>query len=161
MDALFAQADALGPVKKHRKTNQNDRRGGGRVARTKHEADNTLKSVSVHTSLPKSLRGLSPPPESVKKYSHIANKKLRTQLTRQSAQTARSKALVKDAELLLAEEAGTIEVEGELEKTWRVGQKDIVQASGEDAAKGRKEWSLDGGPYRARYTRNGRCVMRL
>ncbi|TFK85425.1 BING4CT-domain-containing protein [Polyporus arcularius HHB13444] len=49
-----------------------------------------------------------------------------------------------------------MEVEGELEKTWRVGQDEIVQAAGQQAAQGRQEWKLDGGPYRTRYTRNGR-----
>jgi U3 small nucleolar RNA-associated protein 7 len=51
---------------------------------------------------------------------------------------------------------GGIEVEGEMERTWRVGQSDIVQSSGQEAAKGRNEYKLDGGPYRSRYTRNGR-----
>lgn len=157
MDALFAKADAVGPVTKRRKIQKDDPRTK-RAARSNHEDDNTLKSVSVHTKLPKSLRSLSPPPDTVPKYTHVANKKLRAQLTRQTAQTARSKALVKDAELLLTEEVGTIEVEGELEKTWRVGQSDIGKSAGEEAARGRKEWSLDGGPYRSRYTRNGRCV---
>ena len=91
-------------------------------------------------------------------YKHIANKKLRAQLTRQSAQSARSKALVKDAELLLAEDAGLVQVEGDMERTWRVGQNEVVQAAGEEAARGRKEWTLEGGSYRARYTRNGRYV---
>ena len=49
-----------------------------------------------------------------------------------------------------------MEVEGELEKTWRVGQDEIVKSAGQEAAKGRREWKLDGGPYRSRYTRNGR-----
>lgn len=159
MDSLFAQADAIRPISKRRKTDKDE---SGKKASTSKSADtddNTVKSISVHTKLPKSLRTASPPPGSVPKYSHIPNKKLRSQLTRQAAQSARSKALVKDAELLLTEEAGTIEVEGELEKTWRVGQSEIAKSAGDEAARGRKEWTLEGGPYRSRYTRNGRCVL--
>ena len=59
---------------------------------------------------------------------------------------------------MLTEEAGTMEAEGEMDRTWRVGQKDIVGSTGQEAARGRKEWKLDGGPYRSRYTRNGRYV---
>lgn len=51
-----------------------------------------------------------------------------------------------------------MEAEGEMDRTWRVGQKDIVGSTGQEAARGRKEWKLDGGPYRSRYTRNGRYV---
>ncbi|KAG6877193.1 hypothetical protein C0993_009510 [Termitomyces sp. T159_Od127] len=95
-----------------------------------------------------------PVPDS--KYSHIANKKLRTELNRHAAQASRAKALQDDAEMLLANEAGKIEVEGEMERTWRIGQDEIVQGAGQEAARGRREWKLDGGPYRSRYTRNGR-----
>jgi hypothetical protein len=49
-----------------------------------------------------------------------------------------------------------MEVEGEMEKTRRVGQDDLVRGAGQEAAKGLREWKLDGGPYRSRYTRNGR-----
>ena len=164
MDSLFAKADAIRPVSKRRKTDKDDyrTRPSGSKSTSKsssNENDRTLTSVAQHTSLPKSLRTNSPPPEGTKKYSHIGNKKLRAELTRQSVQSARAKALVKDAELLLTEDAGMIEVEGELEKTWRVGQSEIAEAAGQEAARGRKEWVLDGGPYRSRYTRNGRCVV--
>ncbi|KAG1719110.1 WD40-repeat-containing domain protein [Suillus paluster] len=109
-----------------------------------------------HTSLPKSLRPTSPPPDNVPKHKHIKDLKLRTKLNRQAVHVARSKALVEDAELLLASEAGKMQVENELERTWRIGQDDIVQGAGQEAAKGRRELKLDGGPYRSRYSRNGR-----
>lgn len=149
MDSLFAKADAIRPYKK-RKIDY----------RPRAVADNnTLKSLTYHTTLPKSLRPDDPSPKDALKYSHISDKKLRAELTRQSAHSARSKALVKETAFLLAnEDAGKIEVEGELDKTWRVGQDEIVAAAGEEAAKGRREWGLDGGPYRSRYTRNGRCA---
>jgi U3 small nucleolar RNA-associated protein 7 len=60
----------------------------------------------------------SPPPNEAKKYSHIPDKKLRAELSRQSAHSTRSKALLEDAAFLLEhEESGTvIEAEGELER---------------------------------------------
>lgn len=162
MDSLFAKADAIRPVSKRRKTDKDDHRNKPSGSKKANNGDDrTLNSVAKHTALPPSLRPTSPPPEGTKKYSHIANPKLRAQLSRQSANAARAKALVKDAELLLTEEAGMIEVEGEMEKTWRVGQSEVAQAAGQEAARGRKEWVLDGGPYRSRYTRNGRSVAIL
>ncbi|KAI0262624.1 BING4CT-domain-containing protein [Gloeopeniophorella convolvens] len=116
--------------------------------------DSLISKASI--SLPKSLRATGPAPENARKYNHIANKKLRTTLHRQSAHTERSKALLKDAELLLPNEAGMMEVEGEMDRTWRISQDEIARAVGLDAARGRRELALDGGPYRARYTRNGR-----
>ncbi|KAI0079128.1 BING4CT-domain-containing protein [Panus rudis PR-1116 ss-1] len=156
MDSLFAKADAIRPVAKRRKLDQD---GGSHAKKGKPKAtvdDKTLHSVAPHTGLPKSLRPTSPPPENAKTYSHIPNPKLRQKLERESAHAARAKQLVKDAELLLEEEAGGIQVEGEMERTWRVSQDEVVKASGQEAARGRKEFLLDFGPYRLRYTRNGR-----
>lgn len=63
--------------------------------------------------------------------------------------------------MFLMDEAGKMEVEHEMEKTWRVGQTDIATGAGQEAGRGRREWKLDGGPYRCRYTRNGRSVASL
>lgn len=149
MDALIAKADALGPPGKKRKISH-------KFPQSNPSADRTVNSIAKHTSLPKSLLPTSPLPETVHKHSHIANKKLRTELTRNSAHNERAKALLLDAELLLPGDAGMMEAEGELERTWRVGQLEISEGAGQEAARGRREWKLDGGPYRARYTRNGR-----
>jgi U3 small nucleolar RNA-associated protein 7 len=146
MDSLVAQADAIRPLKN--KTKKSDH---------ENKLDATASSIAKNAGLPKSLRD-SAPVEGAQSYNHIANKKLRTQLNRTSEHNARSKALLKDAELLLTEERGRIEVEGGLEKTWRVSQNDIIQQAGQEAVKGRKEWRLDGGPYCSRYSRNGRCA---
>ncbi|KZV62064.1 BING4CT-domain-containing protein [Peniophora sp. CONT] len=100
------------------------------------------------------MRG--PAPVGAKRHSHIPNKKLRATLDRQSAQSARAKQLAADAAILASNDAGTLEVEGELERTWRVSQDEIAQSVGAEAAKGRRELDMDGGPYRVRYTRNGR-----
>lgn len=123
------------------------------------QPDRTVQSITQSTALPRSLRPSSPPPESTKKHGHIKNKKLRLELDRQAEQTARAKASVKDVGLLtqaVGTEGGMMDVEGDIEKTWRVGQSEIVHSVGMEAAKGRKEMVLDGGPYRARYSRNGR-----
>ena len=160
MDALFAKADAIRPYKR-RKFND-DVRSKNHTGKGQVELDSTAKSVLHHTSLPKSLRPGSPLPNEAKKYSHISDKKLRAELSRQSAHGARSKVLLEDAAFLLEhEESGIMEVEGELEKTWRVGQNEVVESAGQEAAKGRREWKLDGGPYRSRYTRNGRYMRRI
>ncbi|KAF8154849.1 BING4CT-domain-containing protein [Crassisporium funariophilum] len=152
MDSLIAKADAVQPLHKKRKTYHLQ-------TKPKHSSssDQTLNSVAKHTSIPKSLQDSSINlPDDVPTYKHIANKKLRTHLNRQSVQGARSQVLLEDAEMLLMEDAGGMEVEGEMERTWRVGQNEVVQSSGLEAAKGRREYKLDGGPYRSRYSRNGR-----
>lgn len=161
MDSLIAKADAIRPLSKKPRANARPSHPKAGPSKKPPPEDPTAASVSQHTSLPRSLRPSSPPPEEAKKYSHIHNKKLRTHLSRQSAQNARSKRLLKDAELLLTEDAGLMEVEGDLDKTWRVGQDQIARSSGQQAAHGRQEWKLDGGPYRTRYTRNGRYVISI
>jgi U3 small nucleolar RNA-associated protein 7 len=156
MDALLAKADAIQPLTKRRKTSYIASKQRTKRPQDVSSTDRTLHSIAKHTSIPKSLNNL---PETQPTHTHIANKKLRAELNRHTAQSARAKALLEDAEMLLADEAGKIEVEGEMERTWRVGQDDIVQGAGQEAAKGRREWKLDGGPYRSRYTRNGRSAI--
>lgn len=159
MDALIAKADSIQPLHKKRKTLPKSAKSGPSNPQKASASDQTLNSVAKHTSLPKSLQDSRPLPDDVPNYKHIANKKLRTHLHRQSAHSARAQALLEDADMLLMDNAGGMEVEGEMERTWRVGQSDIVQSSGQEAAKGRKEYKLDGGPYRSRYTRNGRYAF--
>jgi len=156
MDSLIAKADAIQPLHKKRKSLHSKSNRSAGKAKAASNSDFTLNTVVKHTSIPKSLQDSSPLPENVASYKHIANKKLRTQLNRQSAQSARSQALVEDADMLLLDEAGGLQVENEMDRTWRVGQKDILESAGQEAARGRREYNLDGGPYRSRYTRNGR-----
>ena len=155
MDALISKADAIQPLTKKRKTFHSTPKEGKKRPQDA-SSDRTLHSIAKHTSVPKSLNKL---PEAQPTHTHIANKKLRAELNRHTAQAARAKALLEDAEMLLADEVGKIEVEGEMERTWRVSQDEICRGAGQEAAKGRREWKLDGGPYRSRYTRNGRSVM--
>ncbi|KAJ3563739.1 hypothetical protein NP233_g8748 [Leucocoprinus birnbaumii] len=159
MDSLFAKADAIKPLAKRRKTTHHDSSSSTAKKIKDAKADFTAQSVTKHTSIPKSLLPTSPEPsnDSTPKYSHIANKKLRGELQRQTAHNARAKALVDEsADMLLVEDAGKMEVEGEMDRTWRTSQDEIAKAAGQEAAKGRRELRLDGGPYRTRYTRNGR-----
>lgn len=115
-----------------------------------------MNSVVKRTSIPKSLQDHRDLDQDVPIYKNLANKKLRAQLTRQSEQAARTKSLLEDAKMFLMEDAGGMVVENDLERTWRIGQSDVVNASGQEAARGRREYKLDGGPYHSRYTRNGR-----
>jgi U3 small nucleolar RNA-associated protein 7 len=159
MESLIAKADAISPLFKKRKTSHSS-------SQKKKVSDYTAQSISKSTSTPKSLRHPLPlssaSEKNVHTYKHIPNKKLRGELTRQSANSVRAKALLEDAEEMLAmEERGGMEVEGEMERTWRAGQRDIVQAVGQEAGRGRREVKLEGGPYRVRYTRNGRFVSRV
>lgn len=157
MDSLIAQADALRPLSKRRKITREGSVKGQKKSKTPAQ-DETSNSVAQHTSLPKSLRALDPSPEDVPKHAHITNPKLRSHLTRQSIQAVRSKALLKDAELLLTEDAGKMEVEGEMDRTWRIDQAEIAKSAGQEASQGRREWKLESGPYKSRYSKNGRYV---
>lgn len=153
MDALIAKADSIKPLKHKRQSPQKAPQSGPSKPK---KADQTLNSVAKRTALPKSLQDHHARPENLPSYNHIANKKLRTQLDRQALQGARSKALLEDAEMLLMDDAGGMQAESEMDRTWRAGQTDIVESAGQEAAKGRREYKLDGGPYKSRYTRNGR-----
>jgi len=160
MEALIAKVNDIQPLAKKRK-GAFHKPNQIKKPRPSSSSDPTLNSISNQTALPKSLRSSSPLPNNVPTHTHIANKKLRTQLARTSAQRSRSEVLLKDAELLLTNDAGKMEVEGEMERTWRIGQEEILKQAGQESAKGRREWKLDGGPYRCRYTRNGRFVFIL
>lgn len=90
----------------------------------------------------------------------VKDKKLRSNLRaiEEKYKTAVLKA--KDAEILLEHEAGYIEAEGELERTYKVRQEEIQENVGIETAKKGFELRLDElGPYRADYTRNGRGLL--
>jgi hypothetical protein len=170
MDALISKADAIRPVQTKRKRGHDEKPSSSKLKGKEKETsgnndDRTLASISKTTSIPRSLRTTSPPPVGTKHHNHIKNPSLRLKLARQSEYNARSRQLVRDAAFLTdatgAVETGAIETEGDLEKTWRLTQKEIAEQVGEEAAKGRREWKLDEamGPYRCRYTRNGRHLL--
>ncbi|KAJ3712963.1 WD40-repeat-containing domain protein [Lentinula raphanica] len=153
MDALIAQADDLQSLSKKRKRSHrsDSQPGPSRVS------DKTSNSIIKNTSLPHSLRPRADEAVATQQYKHIANPKLRRSLAKTSNHIVQSLALLTDAvDLLPTEETGSVQAEDALERTWRLSQTDIAKEAGAEAARGRMEMKLDGGPYRVRYTRNGR-----
>ncbi|KAH8109904.1 BING4CT-domain-containing protein [Phellopilus nigrolimitatus] len=155
MDSLIAKADAVRP-RKHSRPDSSKKASPSSLP----APDRTSTSIHTTTSLPRSLRPSEPlPKKGVKSHAHIPNKSLRLELDRRAAHAVRTKAARDDAALLttaVGAEPGRLEADGDMERTWRVGQAEIARAVGAEAASQRREWVLDGGPYRTRYTRNGR-----
>ncbi|CAE6492073.1 unnamed protein product [Rhizoctonia solani] len=119
--------------------------------------DATLHSITPRADLPRSMRPAATESKTRGPYAHIRDKKLKAKLHSQVAQASHAKALRQDATTWLAgEPGGKMEVETELERTWRTTQEDLARAAGSDSATGRREWKWDLGPYRVRYSRNGR-----
>jgi U3 small nucleolar RNA-associated protein 7 len=158
MDALTAAADAiktLNDVKKGPKKQRHHDRNP-----QKKRPDATLHSITPRADLPRSMRPAATESKTHGPYAHIRDKKLKAKLHSQVAQASQAKALRQDATTWLAgEPGGKMQVETELERTWRTTQTEIVEAVGSDIATGRREWKWDLGPYRVRYSRNGRCVL--
>lgn len=93
-------------------------------------------------------------------YKLIKDKKLRTNIQRQEEKYTDAAVRAKDAEILLENDAGFLEPEAELERTYKARQDEIVSNVGVETAKSRFELKLDGlGPYTADYTRNGRSLL--
>lgn len=91
---------------------------------------------------------------------NIRDKKLRSNLKLQEEKHKNAMLQAKDAEILLEHEAGFLEPEGELEKTYKVRQDEIKESVGLETAKKGFELRLnDFGPYRMDYTRNGRNLL--
>lgn len=137
--------------------------------------DKHLDSISSSTSLPRSLARSAPStlndaplPKSV---SSIKDKKLKSKLTHQHLSQKRAAESARLANEYLntsapGEDAGMIETEGELERTFKVTQSQIKDSVGIDTATKGFELKLDGGkqgvglgPYRCDYTRNGRQLV--
>lgn len=158
MDALTSAADAIKPLGSKRGS-----KGKGRNVDRKHKSngpDPTLHSVSARAGLPRSMRPETTESKTHGPYAHIKDKKLKAKLHSQVAQASQAKALREDATAYLAaEQGGRMEVETELERTWKTTQAEIVEAVGSGSVVGRREWRWDVGPYRVRYSRNGRYVL--
>ncbi|KAF2636552.1 BING4CT-domain-containing protein [Massarina eburnea CBS 473.64] len=90
----------------------------------------------------------------------VRDKKLRSNLKALEAKNQEAAFQAKQAEILLDNEAGLLETEHELEKTYRVRQDEIQQEVSIETAKKRFELKLDMGPYDVgEYTRNGRDLL--
>ncbi|KAK2825720.1 hypothetical protein FQN49_007430, partial [Arthroderma sp. PD_2] len=90
----------------------------------------------------------------------VKDKKLRSNLKNLEAKYKNAVLQAKDSELLLENEGGYIEAEGELERTYKVRQDEIKENVGIEVAKNGFDLKLEGlGPYKADYTRNGRKLL--
>lgn len=90
----------------------------------------------------------------------VKDKKLRGNLKVLEAKYKEATLKARDAEILLENETGFLEPEGELERTYKIRQDDIrKEISLETAKKGFELKLNDLGPYIATYTRNGRDLL--
>ncbi|KAK8183805.1 small nucleolar ribonucleoprotein complex subunit [Phyllosticta citribraziliensis] len=90
----------------------------------------------------------------------IKDKKLRAEVRRQEQKRKDAALKAHDAEILLENQSGFLEAEGDLERTYKVKQGDIKQdVAVETAKKGFELRLTDLGPYACDYTRNGRDLL--
>ena len=90
----------------------------------------------------------------------IRDKKLRSNLKRLEDKYQDATLKAKDAEILLENENGFLEPEGQLEKTYKFRQEDLKPHLTVETAKKGFELKLDDlGPYVVDYTRNGRNLL--
>ena len=90
----------------------------------------------------------------------VKDKKLRSNLKNLENKYKDATLKAKDAEILLENESGFLEPEGELERTYKLRQDDLRKDIGVETAKKGFELKLQGlGPYSAEYTRNGRGLL--
>lgn len=151
MDALLSKGNSIAPLKSSKRPPNRKPKVSGKDGASPR-IDPTLVSISSSTRLP------STSASKAKGNRQVKDLKLRSHLNRLAEHATLAKTLVEDAELLMTGEKGRMQAEGGIEKTWRVEQDEIIQSVGVEAATQRKEWKLDGGSYRARYSRNGRSV---
>ncbi|CAL3973553.1 unnamed protein product [Diplocarpon coronariae] len=90
----------------------------------------------------------------------IKDKKLRANLKAQESKYQTAILRAKDAEILHENTEGFLEPENELERTYKVKQRDIQNDVSIETAKKGFELKLDSlGPYLCDYTRNGRSLL--
>ncbi|KAF2724106.1 BING4CT-domain-containing protein [Polychaeton citri CBS 116435] len=90
----------------------------------------------------------------------IKDRKARGQLRALEERNREAALKAKDAEILLENNAGFLEPEGELERTYKVRQDSIKADVGVETAKKGFELKLEGlGPYTCDYTRNGKDLL--
>ena len=90
----------------------------------------------------------------------IKDKKLRGNLKVLENKYKDTALKAKDAEILLENESGFLEAEGELERTYKVRQDELKTEVAVETAKAGFELKLEElGPYTMDYTRNGRSLL--
>lgn len=182
MDVLISKGNNVAPLKRKRSLRSVNNGGtagpssSGPASRSKISRDpSSSQSKSLITtkkptedaillSVTGSVRASALGPASKSSSNrHIKDLKLRAHLNTLDAHAKESRELAKDASELLLKattaDAGFLTAEDFMERTWRIDQDEIVKSAGAAVASQRKEWLLDGGPYRSRYTRNGRQVF--
>ncbi|OAA69615.1 small nucleolar ribonucleoprotein complex subunit [Cordyceps fumosorosea ARSEF 2679] len=91
---------------------------------------------------------------------NIRDKKLRANMKQLEGKYHEAAVKAKDAEILLEHTSGFLEAEGEMEKTYKVRQEDILPEVAMETATKRFELKLDAlGPYVFDYSRNGRELL--
>ncbi|KAF1991448.1 U3 small nucleolar RNA-associated protein 7 [Aulographum hederae CBS 113979] len=89
----------------------------------------------------------------------IKDKKQRGNLQRLEEKYKNAALRAKESEILLEHEAGFLEAESALERTYKVRQRDIKENVGVQTARKGFELRLERGPYRCDYSRNGRDLL--
>lgn len=90
----------------------------------------------------------------------VKDKKLRGNLRNLESKYKNATLKAKDAEILLENDHGYLEPEGELEKTYKVRQDELRSALPTETSRKGFELKLESlGPYIADYTRNGRGLL--
>jgi U3 small nucleolar RNA-associated protein 7 len=170
MDALLSSAGPIPPASiasssskpfKKRKplAHQTVNRG-----ENKEQIDPSLHSILPNTRISASLHSSHADIKPTASVHKIGDKKLRAKVASEQVAQKRSRLERLEAQEYLHNtgQDGGIEVEeGEGERTWRVGQKEIVESVGIAVAGQKFDLKLPvvgGGGYRMDYTRNGRCV---
>jgi len=129
-----------------------------KIARRDHELPHDADAVALKQRSLEAHRkyGRGAP---IRKQS-IKDKKLRGNLRSLENKYKDSVLRAQDAEILLENEEGFIQAEGDLEKTYKVRQDVIKQEIAIDTAKKGFDLKLEGlGPYFMDYTRNGRGLL--
>ncbi len=163
MDALLASDAPIGHrASAHRRRPPRPHNTVDRGS-SKPAIDPSLHSILPSTRLAPSLHSTHEVKPDAAALARVGDKKLRAKLA--SQQVARKRAALDRAdvqEYLNTGDAGGIEVEeDEGERTWRVGQDEVVEAVAEGSRGKRFDLKLEnigGGGYAVDYTRNGRCV---
>ena len=120
------------------------RRSGGKPPKSRQKPDPEAAALERRETLAHSTYGRGQKISS----KSIKDKKLRANLKAQ------------DAEILLEHEAGFLEPENELERTYKIRQDEIKEGVAVETAKKGFELKLEGlGPYVCDYTRNGKGLL--
>ena len=163
MDTLIARAEALGAPSNSKKRKRTNGPSKPTTSSKPQDPDPIQSSIAKTTRVPNSLAHPAEKDPALlsarkKTLGHIKDLKLRAHLAHLAEHSAQVVEMRVDAEMLGTTQAGAMEVEGELERTWKIMQSEVKESVGAEAGKARREWVLDGGTYVGRYSRNGRYV---